>query len=251
MMMHGLRTDGCGRFRAPRRTIRGVPRVSTLVVVAILQLFGPVSGTRAQSAVAGLDWTADAPVDTTGLSSIPGADMEMLYERTLFRVDVLQLSLRFGEDTADQLTRMVAGRDYDEDLAVSVTDRALQARDVLVRSRFLRDVSLEQFLDGVRDNLRDARDAGLLTTDEQQRIVAGVATSYQPLRESGIRAGETVWYRIHGDRLQVAFQALDGSLTLDLSFEGSEHRRAILGGYLAPASDFRDGLIRSLFARSS
>ncbi len=187
------------------------------------------------------------PVDASGLASGPYASMEMLYERTFFRVDVLRLTLRFGAQTASELERLIDGQSWSDELAESVVQAAVESRNVLVRSTFLRDISIEQLLDGIRDNMDHARDAGFLSSVEHRSLLVEIAAQYEPLRDRGIKDGDTTWYRVRGDTLHVVVQALDGSLLIDRQQEGSEHRRAVLGGYLAPGSDFREDLVRSLF----
>lgn len=236
-----------------RRTLpHPVARLLTLLLLAVALCTGPwvpAAGAIGFARVSRAAMqTADVPVDTSGLGSGPYATMETLYERTIFRVNVLRLTLQFGPATTEELERLVAGRGYDAPLAESVAVAALEARDVLVRSRFLRDVSLDQYLEGIRENLGDARDAGILAAPEHEAILADMEDHYEPLRARGILSGDTMWYRVRGDRLQVSLQAEDGSIPMELTAQGSEHRRAVLGGYLAPASRFRDPLIRSLFA---
>lgn len=187
------------------------------------------------------------PVDTTGLAEDPWATMEMLYERTIFNVDIFRLYLTFGTETTDRLRDMAAGREYSDALADSLADAALRSRNVLVRTRFLRDVGLDQFLDGLRDNLRNARKQGLLTLEEEETIIRESTEQYAPLADRGIREGETMWYRIRGDSLHVAFQTRDGSVPVEERPVGPERRLAVMAGYLAPGSDFREKLVRSLF----
>ncbi|MEX2530487.1 MAG: hypothetical protein WD960_06915 [Gemmatimonadota bacterium] len=187
------------------------------------------------------------PVDTTGLAEGPWASMEMLYERTIFNVDIFRLHLTFGPETADSLQALAAGRRYDGALADSLAHVALRSRNVLVRTRFLRDVGLDQFLDGLRDNLRNAREEGLLTREEEETIARETAEQYAPLADRGIREGETMWYRIRGDSLHVAFQARDGSVPVEQRPVGPERRLSVMAGYLAPGSEFREKLLRSLF----
>lgn len=188
-----------------------------------------------------------APVDTTGVGDGAFARMGMLYERTIFNVDVLRLDLEFGPETTATFSDLVRDRSYDDEVADRVVEAALQARDVLVRSRFLRDVSLDQFMDGLRDNLENAREQGLLTADEEATIARETREQYAVLADRGIRKGETMWYRIRGDSLHVAFETLEGEILIEDHPVGPERRMAVLGGYLAPGSDFRDKLVRSLF----
>jgi hypothetical protein len=189
----------------------------------------------------------DAPVNTTGLAEGPFSSMDMLYERTIFNVDVLSLHMAFGPETAATFTELVGDGDYDGDTAERVAEAALASRDVLVRSRFLRDVSLDQFMDGLRDNLRRAREDGLLTPEQEETIRQETQAQYSILEGRGIREGETMWYRIRGDSLHVALEAVDGEILLEDRPVGPERRLAVLGGYLAAGSDFREKLVRSLF----
>jgi len=188
-----------------------------------------------------------APVDTMGLAEGPFSSMDMLYERTIFNVDVLRLHMVFGPETAATFSDLVGEGSYDGEVAERVAEAALASEDVLVRSRFLRDVSLDQFMDGLRDNLRMAREQGFLTPEEEATIRRETQAQYAILSGRGIRKGETMWYRIRGDSLHVALESLDGEVLLEDRPVGPERRMAVLGGYLARGSDFREKLVRSLF----
>jgi len=188
-----------------------------------------------------------APVDTSGVGDGPFARMEMLYERTIFNVDVLQLDLEFGPETTATFSELVGEQGYDGEVADQVAEAAMASRDVLVRSRFLRDVRLDQFLDRMRDNLRNAREQGLLSSEEEATITRESREQYAVLDGRGIREGETMWYRIRGDSLHVAFETADGEILVEERPVGPSRRMAVLGGYLAEGSDFREKLVRSLF----
>jgi hypothetical protein len=172
--------------------------------------------------------------------------MEMLYERTIFNVDVLRLTLRFGPETARELESVARDRSLSDELEDELALTALRAREAVVRSRFLRDVSLDQFLDGLRESVANARERGLISAREEEAILSDTEEQYAPLRDRGIREGEMMWYRISGDTLDVAFQALDGEVLIRSTPVGPERRLAVLGGYLARGSDFREDLVRSL-----
>lgn len=214
---------------------------SSFGLVAATLLVGlTASGARGQS-------VPSVPVDTAGLAKGPFATMAMRYERTIFNVDVLQLEVGFDPETARTFSSLVEGRLYDEALAQQVVEAALEAPDVMVRTQFLRDVSLDQFLGGMRDNLRNARENGYLTEAEESLIARETTDGYAVLEGRGIRKDEVMWYRIRGDTLHVAFVALDGKVLVEERPVGPERRMAVLGGYLAEGSDFREDLIRSLF----
>jgi hypothetical protein len=54
-------------------------------------------------------------------------------------------------------------------------------------------------------------------------------------------------YRIRGDTLRTQFLSLEGKLLMDQTDVGPERRRSVLGSYFVRKSDFREGLIKSLF----
>lgn len=186
------------------------------------------------------------PLDTASLAEGPYARMHMLWEKTFLKVDVLTLDVRVGEETAARLGALAGGRSYSKKLADSLAAAALDARDAFVRIRFERNVSLDQFLDGVRDNLRKARDAGIIGAATYDTISSGLPRWFAFLRERGIHDGDRILYRIRGDTLRTAFVAREGDVLLDQTDLGAGRRLAVLGSYFVRGSDFRDGLIRSL-----
>ncbi len=192
------------------------------------------------------DWRA---VDVADLVAGPHSTMEMLYERTIFRIDVLHLTIVLGAATTAGIEPVVSTQSYSNELAASLAETVLEARDVLVRTRFLRNLTIRQFLDGTAENLTAAQDGGLITDEERGEMLADMELAWEPYRERGILAGDSTWYRIRGDRVDVVFlEAADDSTPVNFTVVSPKHRRAVLGGYLAPSSDFRETLLRSLFS---
>ncbi len=173
--------------------------------------------------------------------------MEMLYERTIFNVDVLTVSIGVDPGTEAELRALVGGGDYEPAAADAVVARVMDSHSVLIRSRFHRDVGLDQFLGGVRDSLERARDGGYLAHDELEAVFAENVRQFQPFQERGFRSDETITYRIRGDRLDLEVRDAAGGILFENRVEGDVRRGALLGGYFAPDSDFREGLLRSLF----
>lgn len=189
-------------------------------------------------------------VDTSTLATDPQLPMEMLLEKTIFKVDVLTLRLRFGQLTTARL-RSLAADGPGEATADSIALAALEATDVWARLRFERDVSLSQFLDGVMDNLERAREAGIVSPSEVERLHRDLPRWFGFLDERRIRDRDQLWYRIRGDTLRTLYVGEHGEVLLDQTDVGRGARLAVLGGYFAPDSEFRDGLIRSLFETAS
>lgn len=189
------------------------------------------------------------PLDTASLGTGAYSAMRMLFEKTIFKVDVLTLEVRFGRETTAQLERLASGRGPSRALADSIAATALAAGDVWARIEFLRNVRLNQFLDGVRDNLRAAREAGIVTPAEFDDISQSLPQWYVFLNERDIRDGDEMLYRIRGDTLRTTYRTADGTVLLDQTDVGPSRRLSVLGGYFAPGSEFRMGLVASLFPR--
>ncbi|MDT8341898.1 MAG: hypothetical protein RQ751_10330 [Longimicrobiales bacterium] len=192
--------------------------------------------------------TAPAPVDTLGLASGALAAMETLYERTLFGIDVFTLRVAVDPEAARGFRRVVRERGSPEAREEALARVALEARDVLVRTRFHRGVGVERFLEGMLESLGHARAAGCLTRAEEEAVARGALEQYTPLGERGLREGDAVWYRVRGDSVHFAVQAADGTVLRETRHVGAEHRRALLASYFAPGAELRTPLLRSLLS---
>lgn len=190
------------------------------------------------------------PVDTTGLARGPYAQASMLLEKTLFKVDVLGLELRFDPATRDRLRSAAAdgreGRNDERDQALA--DAATHASGAWARIRFHRDIRLGQFVDAARESLAEARKAGYIDTVAESQIGRSLPHWYAFLAERKIRKGDEMHYRIRGDTLRTVYVGRDGDVLLDQLDVGPERVGSVLGGYFASGSDFREGLLRSLEA---
>lgn len=191
------------------------------------------------------------PVDTAGLADGPYSRMSMLLEKTLFRVDVLTLELRFGHSTAAALQAALSNQGSRDATYDAVAGAALGATDVWARIRFERDISFKQFLDAARDNLQGALEAGLIDRQGFSDVSDGLPLWYAFLEDRRVRTGDEMHYRIRGDTLRTVYVGFDGEVLLDQIDIGPERRLSVLGGYFAPGSEFRRPLIHSfLFGRT-
>ena len=213
----------------------------TLLLVAMLVATGPAA---AQTTVA---TAAVEPMDTSSLGTGPYSRMSTLLEKTIFKVDVLTLEVWLGAEDTRQLEGLVEGRRRTDALADSIAEVAIHSKDALVSSRFERGVSLDQFLGGIDDNLRLVRKADLISSADYERITEELPRWYAFLAERGIHDGDRQRYRIRGDSLRTQYWAASGELLLDQTDVGASARLAVLGGYYVRGSDFRKGLIKSLF----
>lgn len=197
--------------------------------------------------VVALLWAEPAPgqtavFDTAGLADGPHARACMLLERTVFRVDVLTVQVRFGPDTAERIRELVgtgARRD-------SIARVAMRSREAYVRIEFVRDVGMDRFIEGVRADLRRVVEAGVIAPEPFEGISSRLPEWYGFLEGRGVREGDEVLYRVRGDTLHSGYRAASGELLLRLTDVGRERRLAVLGSYLVEGSSFRKGLLDSL-----
>ncbi len=181
------------------------------------------------------------------LASPNPVQMSMLLEATIFKVDVLTLSVRLDGAAAQRLRDVARTRALAEPVRDSVAMIAADATCASARMDFVRDVSMSRFLDGVRESGRVARDAGFIEPETFWLIDASLPEWYAFLEGRGVRDGDWMSYRIRGDTLDIRYTSADGELLLEQRDVGAELRRSILAGYFARGSDFREGLIESLF----
>lgn len=242
-MLHGDAPD----HATPRRGSMGVVLAGAMLVAA------GVSPRPADVTVRGAPDAASkravvAPsADTTELDPGRYGRMHALLERTIFQVDVAELTLLYDSATAGRVGGLVRNREFSEALTDSVARAVLAAERVHGRLEFLRGVSLDQFLESLRRSMEMARDADLLADSAYRSFRGQLRGWYSALEGRGIAEGDVTEYRIRGDTLRVIYRSGGGDVLIDRTDVGEEHRRAVLGGYLAPGSDFREGLIRSLF----
>ena len=185
--------------------------------------------------------------DTGPLGDGRYAVMEMLLEKTIFKVDVLRLEVRVDTATARRLESLVRSASRRDEVEDSVALAALAAPHAFARITFERNISLKQFLDGAEDDMQRAVDAGWLSEEDFRDINGWMPRWYSFLAEDGIRDGDAITYRLSGDTLRTVYRTADGDIPFDEILVGRKHRYGVLGPYFAPKSSFRKKLLRSLF----
>lgn len=185
--------------------------------------------------------------DVAGLGRAPYSRMRTKLEKTIFKVDVLTAELWFADADAKHIERLADGGRYSKELADSIAKIAIWSTDVLIQLEFLRDVSFDQFLDGIDENLREVPKAGIITDADYQMISGLLPVWYAFLEQRGVLKGDRMDYRIRGDSLTTRFLSSSGELLLNQTDVGPKRRLSVLGGYFVRKSDFREGLIKSLF----
>lgn len=174
----------------------------------------------------------------------PSVEMHTVFEKTIFRADVLSLDVWLGPETAAAVARWLPATT--KAAVDSVARVALRSRDAWARMTMLRNVGLDRFIGGITENLAKARDAGIVTPATYATVARSLPEWYSPLRERGFRSGDRLFYRIQGDSLRTVVQQEDGRVVVDQVDVGPQRRLAVLGGFLVRGSDFRGGLLSSL-----
>jgi len=214
-------------------------RVAVAALAAGLLPFA--SGAAAQDGLPALD----------DLPAAPASTLATRLEKTIFKVDVLDISLRVDSAAADQLERLrEAEPRYDRRLEASVADAVRVAGNAVAEIVFLRDVRLDQFLDGVGDDMSRAERAGWIDHDTYEQVKAGLPVWFAGLRDRGLRKGDRLLYRIHEDTLRTVCVTGAGDVLVDQVDVGRGNVLTLLGGYLAPGASMRRGLVRSLWSKS-
>ena len=213
----------------------------TLPLIALLAVATPLAAQSPAPAPA-------SPVDTAGVASTPR--LHTLLEKTIFQVDILTLEVRFGPETASRLAALAEGRSYSGALADSVLAVALDADDAWARMEFQRGFGFDRFREGMTSSVRAAVKAGIVTPATYDSIASSIPEWYDFLPERGVRDGDEIFYRVRGDTLRTVFRGVDGEVLLDQIVVGPDRGRGLLGGWFAPESDFREGLVKSLLEES-
>jgi hypothetical protein len=168
-----------------------------------------------------------------------------LLEKTIFKVDVLTLELWLGPETVARLAPLLPLSNSNE-AREAAARIAGDSRDAWAELIFQRSIGLNQFLGGIDENMRRARDAGLITSEGYDLVATGLPRAFAPLDQDGIAAGDRILYRVRGDTLRTVYQRETGELVVDQTDIGPERRLSLLGSFFVAGSDFRPGLLESL-----
>lgn len=190
----------------------------------------------------------------SGLPSLLDADlgrgayarMHMLLEKTILAVDVATIEVRVDPQTERKFELLNKGKSYSPELEEELAQAMFGAQSAVVQVKFLRAISLDQFVDGVRESLDEAHQAGVLSDALRKRVSAGLPQWFETMKDSGFRAGDRVVYKINPSQLRTVVIRNSGELAVDRSDEGAENRMILLGSYFASTTSYRQPLLRSL-----
>lgn len=178
----------------------------------------------------------------------PYSAMHMLLEKTIFNVDVLTVDVRIGKQVHRRFVDVIGtNKQYCAQLGDALAKVAVDADDALVEVGYLRDISFEQWMEGVVENLDRAESAMLITKGVRQRVQARVPVAFASIRERGYRRGDRLLYRVRAGSVRMVVVSANGNIYVDTTDVDKDAPRVVMASYFAPKTDFREPLLRSLF----
>jgi hypothetical protein len=188
-------------------------------------------------------------LDSPELAQGPYSSMHMLLQKTVLKIDVATVDVRFDKATQARFADLARGQQYSYPLDAQLAATAIAAPRAVVQMQFVRDVPLNRWIGVVRDNLELAREAGLIGRDIEQRVASAIPQWFAPLQERGYQKGDKLIYAISPDTLRTVVVSAGGQVLLDLTEREAGARRVVMPSYFAPKSDTREHLIRSLLEK--
>jgi len=198
--------------------------------------------------IAGASLAAPLPVLEGGdLGQGPYAAMHMLLQKTVLNIKVATIDVRFDKGTQGRFAQLAGGKSYAPDLGHQLALAAIDARHAVVVMQFQRDIPLNRWIGVVKDNLEQARKAGLLTRDVEQRVGNSLADWFGALKDRGYEKDDRLIYAVMPDSVRSVVVSKSGQVLVDRVDQGHEGRRVVLGSYFATGSEFREPLLKSMF----
>lgn len=186
--------------------------------------------------------------DPPGIGPFSRMSMRLVKRLLLARVDVLDLEVHFGLETAEHLGAIADGRNLTVPLENSIAEIATRSQDAYIRLRFLRDIELRRFLKEAQESAALVYKAKIISRETFREISHSLPTRFGNLQGRGIKKDDLMLYRVRGNGLRTIYRGIDGRVYIDQEEHGEQRRLALLGSYFVPDSEFRNSLIRSLFS---
>jgi hypothetical protein len=194
-------------------------------------------------------WAETPPsVDDPELARGPYAAMHMLFTKTILGIKVATVDMRVDRPTQAHLAEVARNQGYSPDIAPQLALASFNAGRAVVQMQFLRDIPFKRWLGVVRDSVAEARKAGLITRDVEQRVSELLPQWFAPVADRGYKKGDRLIYAVRPDALRSVVVSPEGQTLVDRTEAGPDGRRVVLGSYFASGSEFREPMLRSLFA---
>ena len=194
---------------------------------------------------------ADGPpsLNAPELGQGPYSAMHMRLQKTVLKINVADIDVRVDKPTQAKLAQAASGQPYSEALDYRLAPIVIAAPRAVVQTQFVRDVPLNRWMGVVRENLEQAREAGLITRDVERRVSDSLPGWFEALKDRGYQKGDRVIYAVAPDGLRTTVVSAGGQVLLDMTRKGDEPPRVVMASYFAPKSDTREPLLRSLVAK--
>lgn len=173
--------------------------------------------------------------------------MRVFLEKTLFRVDVLSLEIRVDQPTADALERAIKGQEHTAVLERKIVAIVLETKAATANLSFLRAFTREDFIAGVRADVKRAYEGKLIDRAEYLRVYRGMPAWFAFLGERGVRAGDWLLHRGGPNGLRTVYTDEEGKILMDRTMPGRAPTRTLLASFLCPGGELREPLVESLF----
>lgn len=180
------------------------------------------------------------------LANGPFSHMHMLLEKTVLKVDVAKIEVAVDKPTQEKLAAAAAGKTFSPALESELAKIVLKADEAIIQMKFVRDVSLSQWIDGVRESLDKAVAAGLLSPALKKQVSDGLPTWFKAAEARGLKVGDRIIYRVRANSLRSMIVQNDGKVVVDRTDEGADKGDMTLASYFAPGTDYRTLLLQSL-----
>jgi len=196
-------------------------------------------------------WTdTRSSVDRTGQQT-PGSEryarLDYLLERTIFKVDVIRLTIVVDRQTAAAVASIVSGNRRTDELEDAVAARYMETLHADIALEFQMSIGYGHFIGGIRETSELLAGLDLIDAASAERIDRDMDIRFSFLREEGIREGDRLSYTVRGDSVQTSYVDVDGNTLLDDVVVGQEWRMWTLGSYFARKTNFHDGLLDLIF----
>ena len=180
------------------------------------------------------------------LAEGPYSFAHMLLEKTFLKVDVLTLDVRFSKPTQEKIVAIANGKPFSPALAKEVAPIAIGAERAVVQMKFVRDVGLDKWMDVLKDNIAQVRNANLITSGLQKKVNDNLPKTFAPISERGYLKGDRLLYEVRPESLRSVVVGADGKVLVDSINKEGDVARVVMAAFFAPDSEFRTPLLKSL-----
>lgn len=175
--------------------------------------------------------------------------MVFLLEKTFLKVDAATATVVVDEVTAARLAELGVGRtrldgELEREMAAAVLDTVDEAE---LELRFHVSFGKDRFLESSRKSLEKARKAGYIDEATEQRMAEELPERFAWMDDEGIHDGDRMVHTLRGDSVRTRYIAADGTELLDHTRVGPERRMVLLASFFGEKSEFRKGLLASLY----